>query len=81
MKAGEGDDRGWDGRTASPTWWTWVWVTVTQWTRVWVSSGSRWWAGKPGVLQSIGLQRVGYDWATELTEDLIWINVSTAEKK
>ena len=25
-----------------------------------------WWTGKPGVLQSMGLQRVGYDWATEL---------------
>ena len=23
---GEGDDRGWDGRMASLTWWTWVWV-------------------------------------------------------
>ena len=23
---GEGDDRGWDGWMASPTWWTWVWV-------------------------------------------------------
>ena len=24
------------------------------------------WTGKPGVLQSMGLQRVGHDWATEL---------------
>ena len=23
---GEGDDRGWDGWMALPTWWTWVWV-------------------------------------------------------
>ena len=23
---GEGDDRGWDGWMASPTWWTWVWT-------------------------------------------------------
>ena len=29
----------------------------TQWTWVWVSSGSWWWTGKPGVLQSMGLQR------------------------
>ena len=29
-------------------------------------SGSWWWTGKPGVLQSMGLQRVGHDWATEL---------------
>ena len=27
---------------------------------------SWWWTGKPGVLQSMGLQRVGHDWATEL---------------
>ena len=31
-----------------------------------VSSGSWWWTGKPGMLQSMGLQRVGHDWATEL---------------
>ena len=53
------DDRGWDGWRASPT----------QWTLVWVSSGSSWWTGKPGVLQSStvsGSQRVGHDWTTEL---------------
>ena len=49
-------DRGWDGWMASPTQWTWVWV----------NSGSWWWTGRPGVLQSMGLQRVGHDWATEL---------------
>ena len=48
--------QGWDGWMASPTWRTWVWV----------SSGSWWWTGKPGVLQSMGSQRVGHDWATEL---------------
>ena len=53
---GEGDDRGWDGWIAS----------LTQWTQVWVSSGSWWWKGRPGMLQSMGLQRVGHDWATEL---------------
>ena len=53
---GEGDDRGWDG-------WR---VSLTQWTWVWVGSGSWWWTGKPGMLQSMGLQRVGHDWATEL---------------
>ena len=42
----------------SLTWWTWVWV----------GSGSWWWTGRPGVLQSMGLQRVGHDWVTELTE-------------
>ena len=52
---GEGDNRGWDGWMASPTQWTWVWV----------SSGRWWWTGKPGVLQSMGSQRVGHNWATE----------------
>ena len=33
---------------------------------VWASSRSWWWTGKPGVLQSMGWQRVRYDWATEL---------------
>jgi len=31
-----------------------------------MSSGSWWWTGKHGVLQSMGLQRVGHDWVTEL---------------
>ena len=35
---------------------------------VWASSWSWWWTGKPGLLQSMGLQRVGHDWAAELTE-------------
>ena len=52
----EGDGRGWDGWMASLTRWTWVWV----------NSGSWWWTGRPGMLQSMGLQRVGHDWATEL---------------
>ena len=57
LKAGgEGNDRGWDGWLASPTQWTWVWV----------SSGSWWWTGKAGGLQSKGFQRVRLDWATEL---------------
>ena len=57
LKAGgEGDDRGWDGWMASPTQWTWVWV----------ASGSWWWTGKPGVLWSMGSQRVGHNWVTEL---------------
>ena len=41
-------------------------ASPTQRTWVWVSSGSWWWTGKPGVLQSMGSQRVGHDWATEL---------------
>ena len=45
----------WDGWMASLTWWTWVWV----------SSGNWWWTGKPGVLQSMGSQRVRHNWVTE----------------
>ena len=40
-----GEDRGWDGSMGSLTWWT----------RVWERSGSWWWTGKPGMLQSMGL--------------------------
>ena len=54
---GEGENRGWDSWMASLTWWTWVWA----------SSGSWWWTGKPGVLQSMGWQRVRHDWAIELS--------------
>ena len=53
---GEGDNTGWDGWMASPTRWTWVWVV----------SGSWWWTGRPGMLQSVGSQRAGHNWATEL---------------
>ena len=41
-------------------------ASPTQWVWVWASSGSWWWTGKPGVLQSMGLQRVRHDWVTEL---------------
>ena len=41
-------------------------ASPTQWTWVWVDSGSWWWTGRPGVLRFIGLQRVGHDWVTEL---------------
>ena len=33
---------------------------------VWVNSGSWWWTGRPGMLQSMGSQRVGHDWVTEV---------------
>ena len=66
LKAGrEGDDRGWDGWMLSPTRWTWVWV----------SSRSLWWTGNPGMLQSMGLQRVGRDWATELNWTELNLNI------
>ena len=57
---GEGDNRGWDGWMASPTQWIWVWA----------SSGSWWWTGKPGMLQSMGSQWIGLYWATELNRIL-----------
>ena len=41
-------------------------ASPTQWTWVWASSGSWWWAGRPGVLQFMGSQRVRHDWVTEL---------------
>ena len=57
LKAGgEGDNRGWDGWMASMAQWTWVWV----------NSGGWLWTRRPGVLQSMGSQRVGHKWATEL---------------
>ena len=42
-------------------WW------LSQWTRVWVNSGSWWWTGRPGMPQSMGSQRVRHNWATEMT--------------
>ena len=41
---------------ASPTWCIWVWVNSRSW----------WWTGRSGMLQFMGSQRVGHDWATEL---------------
>ena len=52
----EGDNRGWDGWMASLTQCTWVWV----------NSGSWWWTGRPGLLQSMGSQRIRHNWAAEL---------------
>ena len=54
LKAGEGDGRGWAGWMASLTQWTWVWVGSKSW----------WWTGKLGVLQSMGLERVGHELVT-----------------
>ena len=45
----EGDDRGWDGWMASPTQRIWVWEKSRNWR----------WTGRPGMLQSMGLWRVG----------------------
>ena len=55
-------------------------ASPTQWAWVWVNSGSWWWTGRPGVLQSMGSQRVGHDWVTELNSS-IWASlVSTVVK-
>ena len=62
---GEAEDRGWDGWIASPTQWTWVWASSESW----------WWTGRPGMLQSMGLQRVRHDWATELN----WTELKTSD--
>ena len=47
---------GWDGWMASLTQWIWVWVNSRSW----------WWTGRPGMLHSMGSQRVGHDSETEL---------------
>ena len=44
----------------------WLDVIIDSMDLIWANSGSWWWTGKPGVLQPMGLQRVGHDWATEL---------------
>ena len=54
---GEGGGRGWYGWMASPTQWTWVWANSRRLQMT----------GKPGVLQSTELQRVGHDWTTTTT--------------
>ena len=54
--AWEGDNRGWDGWMASPTQWTWVWARSRSW----------WWTGKPGILKSMGSQRIRHNWTTKL---------------
>ena len=53
---GEWEDRGWGGWMASLIRWTWVWANSRSW----------WWTGKPSMLQSMGLQRAGHSWVTEL---------------
>ena len=44
----------------------WLDGIMPQWTWVWTNSGRSWRTGKPGVLQSMGSQRVGHKWVTEL---------------
>ena len=67
----EGRRRGWVGWMSSLTQWWWVWINSRSW----------WWSGRPGVLQSIGSQRFGHDWATELSwTDLHYLHHSLASE-
>jgi len=67
LKAGgEGDDRGRDGWMASPTRWTWVWINSRSW----------WWTGRPGMLQSMGLQRIRHN----LVNEMNWTEVPHINK-
>ena len=61
---GEGDNRGWDDWMSSSTRWTWVWASSWSW----------WWTEKPGVLQSMGSQRVG-QWVIELNWWNTWVTI------
>ena len=47
---------------ASPTRWTWIWVSSRSW----------WWTGKPSVLQSTRSKKVGHDWGPELNRTEYW---------
>ena len=58
----EGDDRRWDGWMASSTQCTWVWINSRSWR----------WTEWPGLMQSMGSQRVGHNWETELN----WIELN-----
>ena len=58
---GEGDDRWWDGWMSSPT----------QWTRAWANSWRQWRTRKPGVLQSMGWQRIRQDLAAEQLQAIL----------
>ena len=57
---GAGGNRGWDSWMSSPTQWTWVWA----------SSRRSWRTRKPGMLQSMGLQKVRHDWMTEQKQQI-----------
>ena len=74
LKAGgEKDDRGWDGWMVPPIQWTWAWA----------NSGRLWRTEKPGVLYSMGVQRVGHDWVTEQQQPwfMNWIGSNPANRK
>ena len=53
-------------------------VSPTQWTWIWARFLCCWWTGKPGMLQSMGLQRVGHKWVTELKWQMIGFFLHTS---
>ena len=61
LKAGEGDNRGWDGWMASPTKWTWVWASSRSW----------WWTGRPVVLWFMGRKESDTNEQLNWTENLL----------
>ena len=63
---GKGDDRGWDSWMASLTQWTWIWV----------NSGSWWWTGRPGMLKFMGVRK-SQTWLSNWTE-LNWSSYITS---
>ena len=67
LKAGEGDNRGWDGWMASSTWWT----------EFEPAPG----VGKPGILKSMGSQRVGHNWVAELNWNVICHRINLVSVK
>ena len=68
---GEGGDRGWDGWMTSLIQWTWIWANSRRW----------WRTEKPGVLQSMGSQKVSQDWLTEQQQYLLQKNLKTCRQK
>ena len=52
---GEGDNRGWDGWMASPSWWIWVWASSASW----------WWTGNSAVLHEVAKCQIGLNNWTE----------------
>ena len=59
-------DAGEGGRRKGQQRMRWLNGITNSWTWVWVNPRSWWWTGKPSMLQSMGSQRVGHDWTTEL---------------
>ena len=74
---GERGNRGWDGWMASPIHSTWVWASSSTWWRI----------GKPGLLQSMGSQRIGHHWVTEKQQEIarinrqVWVNNNPVYRK